>query len=162
MGVAHLILGSNLGVKQVQLEKGLQAIALHAGKILQTSSVYETEPWGDLTQPSFYNQVVVIETAFNPEELMTLLLEIESGMGRKRTIGNRNASRDIDIDILFYENVVMASELLTIPHPRLHLRKFVLQPLVEVAPNLMHPLLDCTVAQLFERCNDTLSVTKIY
>ena len=144
---AYLGLGSNLGNREENIG---HALAMLAGEVSleAVSSIYETEPVGYREQPLFLNLVCRLVTALCPGELLELAKEIEVGMGRVASFVN--APRPIDIDILVYGNVIMETQELTIPHPRLKDRAFVLVPLAEIAPDLVIPGLDITVAQLSE------------
>ena len=112
------------------------------------SPVYETPPWGYLDQPAFLNQVVRGETGLSPDELLAFLKQIEAQLGRVKTIAN--GPRSIDLDILFYDDLVFESPTLSLPHPRLEGRGFVLKPLVDLAPDLIHPLLHKSMRQLLQ------------
>ena len=142
---AYLGLGSNLGNREENIG---HALAMLAGEVSleAVSSIYETEPVGYREQPLFLNLVCRIATALSPEELLGLAKDVEAGMGRVASFVN--APRPIDIDIIVYGNVIMETQELTIPHPRLKERAFVLVPLSEIAPDLVIPGLDITVAQL--------------
>lgn len=159
MYTAYLLLGSNLGNRELQLEQAKALIKSQCGTIIRQSSLYETAAWGITTQPSFYNQIVVLKTCIFPEELMKTLLQIEETMGRVRTI--KYGPRIIDIDIQLIDNISHNSELLVVPHPFLAERKFALLPLSEVTPNLKHPILQKTINQLLLECTDTLEVKKL-
>ncbi|MCK6617703.1 MAG: 2-amino-4-hydroxy-6-hydroxymethyldihydropteridine diphosphokinase [Cyclobacteriaceae bacterium] len=160
MNKAYLLLGSNLGNRLENLEKARQHISRHAGKIVTASSVYETAPWGNENQGMFYNQVVEIGTKLLPMVLLTNTLVIENVLGRIRS-NNKFGPRVIDIDLLFYNDEVINSAVLTLPHPALHKRRFTLEPLAEIAPDLMHPVLGKTVSELLAECPDNLPVTRI-
>ena len=160
MAIAYLMLGSNMGDKHNNLQHAAKAIDREAGKILQSSAEYESEPWGFTNPENFYNQILVIHTDKSPEELLNKLLSIESGMGRIRLASASYESRTIDIDILFYDSLVLESQSLTIPHPRIAERRFVLLPLLEIAPDLHHPLEDKTIWQMYRECKDELKVMK--
>lgn len=154
-----LITGTNLGDREANLQQAITEIEKKIGRMILFSSVYETEPWGITDQPSFYNQVLKINTTLNPLQLLTATLAIEKEMGRIRK--ERYGARLIDIDILFFDQVVMDTGTLTLPHPRIAERNFVLAPLAEIAPQLIHPLLHQTILQIWETCGDRLSVKKI-
>jgi 2-amino-4-hydroxy-6-hydroxymethyldihydropteridine diphosphokinase len=155
---SFLLLGSNMGDRNLFLQEARMLIEKKAGAIRQTSGIYETAPWGIETQASFLNQVLVIETSLHPELLMQTLLSIENEMGRVRE--EKMGPRTIDIDILFYDDLIHNSNDLIIPHPLLHLRRFVLQPLSEINPSKKHPLLQQSIAQLLADCKDPLKAEK--
>jgi 2-amino-4-hydroxy-6-hydroxymethyldihydropteridine diphosphokinase len=129
------------------------------GQLLQVSSLYETAPWGKTDQADFLNQVLLIETKWNPRELLKAILQIEEKGGRVRTL--KNAPRSIDIDILFYNHLVIEETGLSIPHPRIAERRFVLEPMNEISPRFEHPVLHKTIHQLLLECTDELAVKKI-
>lgn len=138
-------LGSNLGDRQQNLAQALQLI--HSFTVIQRlSSIYETKPVGYLDQPDFLNLVCQATTALSPTTLLQSVKQIEKKLGRQASF--RNAPRVIDVDILIYEDLVLESLNLTIPHPRLAERAFVLVPLAEIAPDLTHPVLKCSIRDL--------------
>ncbi|MEO6169199.1 MAG: 2-amino-4-hydroxy-6-hydroxymethyldihydropteridine diphosphokinase [Chitinophagales bacterium] len=157
---AYLLLGTNVGDRQQHLQHGLEKIKTTAGDFQQVSSVYETEPWGVVNQDDYLNMVVEIKTFFSPEELFKQLKAIETAEGR--TDATKYAPRTLDIDVLFYDDLVLESEYLIIPHPRLHLRRFVLKPLEEIAASLIHPLLGKSIRELLKECGDYKNVRRVF
>jgi 2-amino-4-hydroxy-6-hydroxymethyldihydropteridine diphosphokinase len=157
---AYILLGSNLGNRTRHLQQARTLLAADCGSMMVESSIYESPPWGFDADQTFLNQVIKIETELTPSELLAKLLAIEKQMGRER-YGSGYASRLIDIDILYYESMVLNEPLLSIPHPRLHLRRFTLLPLVEIAAEFVHPLLKLTNAELLKKTVD-LSEVKPY
>ncbi len=143
--IAYLSLGSNVGDRAGQLHDAIARLAA-AGRVVATSSFYETEPVEFTEQPWFLNCAVALETRISPPELMKTVLGIEQEMGRRRT--QKKGPRTIDIDILLYGDEVVDSPELKIPHPAMQERRFVLQPLAEIAPGARHPALKKTVAEL--------------
>lgn len=148
MAIAYLSLGSNLGHREANIRSALKMLGQEV-QILKVSSLYETEPVGYKDQPWFLNCVCSIETDLSPQALLKFAKAIEKKVGRKRTI--RFGPRPIDIDILFYEDLILDSPDLVIPHPRLAERAFVVVPLKEIAPNLIHPLLGLTIEELLQQ-----------
>jgi len=153
----YLLLGSNLGDRLQVMHTASELIGVQTGGIVSASSVYETAPWGVLDQPSFLNRVLEVETEMAPEEVLRIILDIEHELGRIRY--ERWGARVIDIDILYFANLVLDTARLTIPHPRLHERRFTLAPLVEIAPTFIHPVFNKTSQQLMAECSDTSEVT---
>jgi 2-amino-4-hydroxy-6-hydroxymethyldihydropteridine diphosphokinase len=147
--LAYLSLGSNVGDRETQLRDAQTRLAA-AGRVVAVSSLYETEPVEFTEQPWFLNCAVALETSKTPQQLMAAILRIEEEMGRRRV--QKKGPRSIDIDILLFDNVIVDSKELTIPHPAMHQRRFVLEPLVEIAPNILHPVLKKTIREL----NDAL------
>lgn len=148
MKTAYLGLGSNLGNRMAFLRGGRDALVDKPGiDLVCTSGVYETEAiGGPPDNPQFLNTALQISTTLTPQELLQACLSVEDDFGRSRPV--RWAPRTLDIDILFYEDLVVCEEDLTIPHPRLHERAFVLAPLLEIAPDFRHPLLDQSVSEI--------------
>lgn len=157
--IIFLATGSNLGDRKACLLQAQKLITGHIGEIIAASSIFETAPWGNENQPDFYNQVLKVKTSLTPDQLMDEILKIETLMGRKRSF--RYAPREIDIDILFYNDEIIKENGINIPHPFLQKRNFVLAPLMEVAPRLMHPVLRKEISMLALECPDLLSVKKI-
>jgi 2-amino-4-hydroxy-6-hydroxymethyldihydropteridine diphosphokinase len=158
MHSTYLLLGSNQQQPQQQLRLAQQLIAKKIGRITRRSAIYQTAAWGNTKQPDFLNQIIIVHTKLDAATTMQNLLAIEQQMGRIRT--KKNAPRIIDIDILFFNKEIINTKLLTVPHPRLQLRNFVLTPLNQLSPNLKHPVLEKTIHQLLLQCPDTLTVKK--
>ncbi|MEJ8802103.1 2-amino-4-hydroxy-6-hydroxymethyldihydropteridine diphosphokinase [Pontibacter sp. H249] len=159
MPKVYLLLGGNLGNRTLYLQQARESINHRVGIIAQSSKVYETAAWGKTDQPTFLNQVLEVETILSPEEALQSINAIEQELGRVRL--EHWGARVIDIDILFYDDLVQQTQRLTIPHPQLHLRRFTLMPLTEIAPNLVHPVLGKSTTVLLENCPDELEV-KVY
>ena len=158
MNTIYLLLGSNLKNPAEQLSIARKLIVAKIGEIIKTSSLYATAAWGNTNQPDFLNQVIIVQTAFSATNTMETILTIEENMGRIRT--QKNAPREIDIDILFFNDFIINLPELTVPHPLLQERKFVLIPLNEIAPSFKHPILLKTTQELLEICTDSLDVQK--
>jgi len=159
MSTAYLLTGGNLGNRKNNLLKATSLITEQCGTITRSSSIYETAAWGITDQPSFLNQVVEISTPLNARQLLRKILKIEKEIGRVRK--EKLGPRIIDIDILLFENEIHDLLFLKIPHPEMQNRRFVLTPLAEIDPELQHPVLKKSVAQLLEECPDNLEVKKI-
>jgi 2-amino-4-hydroxy-6-hydroxymethyldihydropteridine diphosphokinase len=155
----YLSLGSNLGDRLANLRAAVAALAPAAVHVKQVSSIYETEPVDYLHQPWFLNCVVEAETNLNPFDLLHALRAIEVQMGRQKEIPK--GPRLIDLDILLYNSEIIATPELQIPHPRMVLRRFVLAPLAEIAPNLIHPSWHATAAELLAHLQDPSQVRRI-
>lgn len=159
MANAFLLLGSDLGDKAKHLRNAIMQIEKHAGKITRRSHIYETEPWGFEHEEYFLNQVICIETNQKPVELLATIQQIENEMGRLRG-DQRYMPRTIDIDILFYDHRIIVLPELVIPHPEMSKRRFVLEPLAELYPEWIHPLLKKDINQLLQECTDPGKVTR--
>ncbi len=160
MAKVYLLLGGNLGDRNYYIQMSEQSIDRELGAIINRSSIYETEPWGFQHEQNFYNRVVEINTLLNPQELLEKIHNIENNLGRERK-NQQYSARTIDIDILFYDDLILNEPNLIIPHSQLHNRKFALEPLCEIIPEFMHPVMNVTVRELLSQCEDTLSVSKI-
>lgn len=156
MNTVYILTGGNLGDRLSSLQMAKEYIARETGNIVSSSSVYETEAWGNNNQPDFYNQVHIITTKLSAEQVMNKILEIEERMGRVRAA--KNAPRIIDIDILFFNADIINQKNLVIPHAEISNRRFVLTPLNELSPRLIHPVLNKSISELLSRCKDKLSV----
>ena len=161
MNKAYLLIGGNEGEleRMNHLQQARENIEKACGSILQQSAVYETAAWGKTDQPAFLNQALLVETGLDAPSCMKVLLAIEEQMGRERT--EKYAPRIIDIDILFFNNEIIDLPHVTIPHPEIQNRRFVLQPMDEIAPAYMHPVLNKTIHALLLACKDSLDVKKI-
>lgn len=155
-----ILLGSNLGDRKAFLAQARKAIEQQCGKILATSHLYETAPWGFESDDWFFNQVIEIETDYNADQLLEKLLAIETSLGRTRKAA-RYSSRNIDIDLLYFGDQVFNSTKLKVPHPRLHLRKFTLLPLCEIAPEFIHPVLQKSQLELLHQLTDESVVRRL-
>lgn len=152
MADVYLALGSNLGDRRANLQAAVAALP-PAVVVRRCSPIYETPPWGVTEQPAFLNMTVEAETGLSPVELLAYLKRLESELGRRPAI--RYGPRLIDLDLLFYDDLVLDSPSLVLPHPRLHERAFVLVPLADLAPDLLHPRLGQTVRQLLAAVDTT-------
>jgi 2-amino-4-hydroxy-6-hydroxymethyldihydropteridine diphosphokinase len=159
MNTCFLLIGGNMGEREQNLQRATGLIEENSGTLVASSSIYETAAWGKTDQPDFLNQVLKITTALSPEELMREIFKIEKLMGRERE--EKYGPRLIDIDILFFNDEIIKSSLVSIPHPQLQNRRFVLVPMNEIAPGLMHPVFKKTISQLLIECQDKLDVNKI-
>jgi 2-amino-4-hydroxy-6-hydroxymethyldihydropteridine diphosphokinase len=157
---AYLGLGSNIGDGPAQIKRALELLTLQGAKVLRTSTFYRTEPVPpEPDQPWFTNCVAEVETDFSPLTLLRFVKAIERQSGRRRAA--RGGPRPIDIDVLLYEDTVVSVRKLSIPHPRMAERRFVLIPLKELAPALVHPVLKRTVSQMLRETTDRSRVTKM-
>lgn len=155
-----LLLGSNMGDSKGLILKAKNLLEIKLGSCIKSSSIYESESWGFKTTDSFLNQVLVFENELRPQEILLIALELEIELGRVRN-KKGYSSRTMDIDLLFYDQEIIKQDDLEIPHPRLHLRRFTLEPLVEILPDFIHPIFNKTLHKLLVNCTDNLSVKKL-
>jgi 2-amino-4-hydroxy-6-hydroxymethyldihydropteridine diphosphokinase len=159
MNTVFLITGGNIGDKRKNLETASALINERVGKIIKSSKIYQTDAWGITDQPAFYNQVHIVKSDFSAREVLDKILMIEEEMGRKRTV--KNAARIIDIDILLFNEEMVNEKNLVIPHPQISNRRFVLLPLSELAPHMIHPVFKKSILQLLLQTEDQLKVTEV-
>jgi len=155
----YLSFGSNVGDREANIETALKFLDDADVKLIKFSSLYETEPLGNPNQPGFLNCAGIFDTSISATELITEILNIEKTMGRQRT--EKWQPRIIDIDILFFGNEIVNENGLSIPHPEMQKRKFVLTPLAEIAPGFVHPVLKKSILTLLSECKDELKVAQI-
>ena len=157
-----ILFGSNMGDKNKIYAQACLLINNRCGRIVAQSSAYESEPWGFEAKEWFLNRLIVVETELEPEAMLHQLLDIEAELGRVRHPETGGyTSRTADLDILYYGSRIVLTDNLTIPHPRLHQRRFALFPLCEVAPEFVHPAFNMTQTELLKRCFDFSEVRKI-
>lgn len=152
-----LLLGSNLGNRAEVLKKAIETLEANNIQLVKKSSVYETAAWGKTDQQAFLNQVVEVKTEYEPEELLSVILNIELELGRVRKI--KWGERLIDIDILYFHNKIIKKEGLEVPHSGIPVRRFTLIPLVEICSEFIHPVMQINQRELLEKCQDNLKVT---
>ncbi|MDT8308921.1 MAG: 2-amino-4-hydroxy-6-hydroxymethyldihydropteridine diphosphokinase [Bacteroidales bacterium] len=157
----YLSIGSNLGNRQQTIEKALQLLQQRVGSITKSSSLYETSPWGFLSSNMFVNIVVALTTNLSPETILSTIHIIESSLGREYNTNESYVSRTIDIDIIYYNTLILNTDNLIIPHPKMTFRRFVLDPLKEIAPGIKHPVLFLDTEALYARCNDRSYCNKL-
>jgi 2-amino-4-hydroxy-6-hydroxymethyldihydropteridine diphosphokinase len=155
----YLCLGSNIGDRRAVLNEAKALIIKNIGKVARQSHLYETEPWGKPEQDTFLNQVIMINTTLDPRGLLEEITKIERDLGRERK--EKWGPRVIDVDILFYGRRVIRDKGLEVPHPELHKRAFVLAPLLEIAPELEHPILKKPIDELYMACTDESDVVQL-
>lgn len=158
MPVVYLSLGSNLGNKTDNLNQAVLEIGLEIGNVINVSSFYRSKPWGFESENDFENAVVIVETELTPLALLDTINDVERRLGRESKTKKHYSDRLIDIDILFYDNQTINLPQLKIPHTQLHKRDFVLVPLLEVAPELYHPVLKKTIKMLYETNKNKTSI----
>ena len=158
MNRAYFLTGGNLGDREQYLATARSLINEQCGTIVTASSLYETAAWGKTDQPSFLNQALELDTNLNAKQLIRRILKIEKMMGRTRD--EKYGPRLIDIDMLLFNNEKHNYHFLKIPHPEMQNRRFALLPLAEIAPEIVHPVLNKTITQLLKECSDKLDVKK--
>jgi 2-amino-4-hydroxy-6-hydroxymethyldihydropteridine diphosphokinase len=158
MNESYLLLGSNQGNSKALLQEAAQLIGNTCGTITATSAIYRTAAWGVSDQPDFLNQVIAIQTSLSAMQLLTAIQTIEATLGRQRDV--KWGPRTLDIDMLFFNDDIINTPELVVPHPYLHSRRFTLVPLAEIAPKKLHPVLHRNITELLEACPDKLEVTK--
>lgn len=159
MSKVYFSIGSNKGNRSQLINEAIDKIDISVGRVELKSSIYETQSWG-FKSNNFYNVCLLIESSLSVESIFNKILKIEKDMGRLKS-GNKYSDRCIDIDILFVEDIIVNNKNLIIPHPRLHLRKFVLTPMLDIAPDLIHPILNKSIKQLELECDDNDQPKKI-
>lgn len=156
----YMLLGSNLGDREMMIQQAVERIEAEIGVISARSAYYETEPWGNTDQPPFINMAIAVRTLMPPLEVLETALNIEKSLGRKRLV--RWGSRTIDIDLIFYaDDIIAIEDKLYIPHPEMQNRRFVLEPLAEIAADYIHPVLKKSIKELLQSLTDITSVEKI-
>ena len=156
MNQAFILLGTNLGDKRANLQQAILSISTNLISIVSYSDIYETAACGNTNQDNFYNQVIEVNTELSANDLLQTLLQIETQMGRVRN--QKWEARIIDLDILYFNNEIIDTENLKVPHPYLHVRRFTLAPLVQIAPEFLHPVFNKTNTALLENCSDNSEV----
>lgn len=159
MNQAILLLGCNLDDRKGNINKAVLLIEEKIGAIVCKSSIYESEPWGFEAEQPFLNQVLEVQTSHSPNDLLQHIHQIENELGRQRLQAGYE-SRTMDIDILFYDDLILNTDHLKIPHPEIRNRRFVLEPLNEIFPDLLHPALQKSINDLLNICEDKLWVKK--
>lgn len=159
MDNVFLLLGSNLGNRHLYISQAIEHIENDIAPVLKASSVYETQAWGNTNAPGYLNQVIVVQTNFPAQTVLQKILGIEQALGRQRA--EKWGPRTIDIDILFYGDGIIDVPGLCVPHPELHKRGFTLTPLAEIAPEMMHPVLNKSILQIKNELKDCLKVKKL-
>ena len=159
MSKVYFSIGSNKGNRSQLINEAIDKIDISIGRVELKSSIFETQSWGFKTN-NFHNVCLLIESSLSVELIFNKILKIEKDMGRLKS-GNKYSDRCIDIDILFVEEIIVNNKNLIIPHPRLHLRKFVLTPMLDIAPDLIHPILNKSIKQLELECDDNDQPKKI-
>ncbi len=159
MSLVYLILGGNRGNRTEIFSSAIDLVTSQIGRKIAISTLYESESWGFKSEP-FMNQVIKIETELSPAKVLEQTQQIETQLGRVRTTGGYEA-RTMDIDLLYYDSLVINTPVLIVPHPRISERKFVLVPLAEIAPDLKDPVIGMTAIEMLEKCPDTSMVRRV-
>jgi 2-amino-4-hydroxy-6-hydroxymethyldihydropteridine diphosphokinase len=154
MHVAYLGIGSNLGYREENCKRAIGLLEKAGIKVTNRSSMRETDPWGVKDQPKFINMAIEIETSLRPHDLLALLKKIEDKVGRKTS--SRWGPREIDLDILFYNETVLETGDLIIPHPGIEKREFVLKPLADIAPDLVHPVFKKRISEMLREISQSI------
>jgi 2-amino-4-hydroxy-6-hydroxymethyldihydropteridine diphosphokinase len=155
--IVYLSLGTNLGNRAANLKQAVSSLSPQM-RVMKKSSIYETPPWGYTEQDPFLNQAVMVTTILEPEPLLKHIKRLEVAMGRKASF--RYGPRLIDIDILFYDDLILETPTVVIPHPYVHERGFVLIPLMDIAPDLMHPVMKRNIREMVAFCDDLSGIKK--
>lgn len=155
-----MCIGGNLGDRETHLLETLDFLHFNVGDVISQSSVFETEPWEMSEVPTFYNQIVSIHSNLSNNELMAEIREIEAFYGRERNKMSY-VSREMDVDVIFIDNEIIDLPDFQVPHPKMQSRRFVLEPLAEIAPDKIHPVLNKTIKELLNECTDSHRVKKI-
>ena len=159
MTTAYLSIGSNIGERQKFIEQAVSFLGLcEEIEVVQTSALYETEPWGVKDQNWFLNVAVEINTTLSPQDLLVKCNQIESTLGRNRDVEKRWGERTVDIDIIFYGTQIINTDILVVPHTRMHERAFVLVPMLEITPEFVHPIFNKSMVDLYESLVDVEDV----
>ncbi len=160
MSKIYLLFGGNLGYPVKNIKQASLGMERHIGIIIKTSAFFESKPWGFKHDNDFINQLVVYKTLLSPFKVLEIIRKVELELGRHRKSQHYEA-RTIDIDILFYDNEIIDTKELIIPHPKIQERRFTLEPLFEIVPGLIHPVLNISIKELLEKCQDKLMVKKL-
>lgn len=156
----YVLLGGNMGDTRSIFAEAHARLGKYFGRIWQFSPLYQTEPWGMQAETFFINQALCLSSKLLPQNMIQVILQIENDLGRKRTKGTPE-SRLIDIDLLFIDDMKICEPGLEVPHPRLHQRRFALQPLCDIAPDLHHPVFNTTIKELLDKCDDPSLVVRL-
>lgn len=155
MAKVYLGIGTNIGNKRRNMITAAALLAERVGDVLALSDFYETEPWGFDSEHTFLNAVLLLDTAFTPDELLNATQQIESDMGRTKKSHGEYHDRVIDIDLLMVDDLVLQTPTLIVPHPLMHKREFVMAPFAEIAPHVLHPILKKTIGDLYKELPDS-------